>query len=409
MLVQTYVFRVCLSRAQHAAFDRILTDQRHLYNAALEERINAWRCGVSISMNDQTKSLTEIRSFESSYGDVPYNLSKWTLKRLDDAMKAFFQRAKKRSGKAGFPRFRSASRWSSFGFHQKDGIRLVGGKLRFSGGIVGALGLRMHRQLPVGAVIKSAIFTKEDRHWRVALAVAIEASTEHQKSGTLIGIDVGIEALATLSDGVRIENIRPRKSAERKLRSAARALSRCKRGSRRRKKVRARLAKAQRAVRNVRTTYLHQVSASIARDFELIAVEKLQLRNMTRSARGTREEPGTNIRQKTGLNRSLADAAPGRLISMIRYKAERAGGTMIEVDPKGTSQECSFCGAIVLKALSERQHVCACGADMHRDHNGAINILKRGVAAHEAARGLGDANVGDCSMRCPGKTEPLAA
>lgn len=408
MLVQTYVFGLRPSRAQHAALDRILTNQRHLYNAGLEERISAWRRGISIGLNDQTKSLTQIRSFDADYCGLPYNVSKWTLKRLDDAMKAFFRRSKQRS-KAGFPRFRSVGRWTSFGFHQKDGLRLTNGKLRFSGGIVGAIDLRMHRDLPAGAVIKSATFTREGRHWRVALAIASESQAEHRMLGSAIGIDVGIEALATLSSGARIDNIRPRKSAERKLRTAARALSRCKRGSRRRKNVRARLAQAQRAVRNARTTHLHQVSAAIARDFELIAVEKLQLRNMTRSARGTRNEPGKNVRQKAGLNRSLADAAPGRLISMIHYKAERAGGMMVEVDPKRTSQECSSCGAIMVKALSERRHVCACGADLHRDHNAAINILKRGLAAHEAARGLGDANVGDCSMRCPGKTEPLAA
>jgi len=389
--------------------EKILKDQRQLYNAALEERISAWRTGVSIGLNDQTKSLTKIRSFDPAYGGVPYNLSKWTLKRLDDAFNAFYRRAKSRSGKAGFPRFRSASRWSSFGFHQKGGLLLKGRKLLFSGGVVGGLDLKMHRQLPEGSVIKSATFTKEGRHWRVALAVTAEVPTEHQRPDTGIGLDVGVEALATLSDGTRIANVRPCSQRAKELRRAARALSRSKRGSKRRRKVRAKLAAAQRRVRYMRTTRLHQVSAAIARDYALVAVEGLNLKNMTRSARGTREEPGSNVRQKAGLNRALADAAPGLLISMLRYKAARAGGMLIEVDPRRTSQECSSCGVVVAKALSERRHVCACGANLHRDHNAALNILVRGLAAHGAARRPGEPNVAERRMRALGKTDLLAA
>lgn len=409
MSVLSFVFKVLPSRAQHAALDAMLESQRQFYNAALQERIGAWRRSVSISLNDQTKSLTEIRKFDADIGGVPYNVSKWTLKRLDDSMKAFYKRAKARCGKAGFPRYRGKSGWSTFGFHQIGGLRLKGRKLVFSSGLVGGLVLNMHRPLPPGSVIKSATFTKEARHWRVALVIETGPAEQHANSGSSCGIDVGVEALATLSDGSRIENVRPRKAAQRKLRQAARALSRCKRGSNRRRKMRAKLAAAQRKVRNIRSTHLHQVSAAITRRYALIAVEALKLKNMTRSAKGTLAEPGTNVRQKAGLNRSLADAAPGRLIEMIRYKAERAGGVMVEVDPRRTSQECSSCGVVVAKALSMRRHVCPCGTDMHRDHNAAINILQRGLAAHEAARRLGEPNVDQQVVRAPEKTVLEAA
>lgn len=409
MLVLTYSYRVLPTRAQHAQLCGMLEDQRQFYNAALEERMSAWRCGVSIGMNDQTKSLTEIRSFDAVIGSVPYNVSKWTLKRLDDAMKAFFKRAKSRAVKAGFPRFRGFGRWSSFGFHQIGGLRLKGSKILFSGGLSGSLKIKMHRPLPTGATIKSAIFTKEGRHWRVALTISIDAVAEHAKPDSACGVDVGVEALATLSDGTWYENVRPRSKRTGEIRRAARALARCKRGSKRRRKVRARLAGIQRKVRNARTTHLHVVSAAIVKSYALIAVEALKLKNMTRSARGTVEAPGSNVRQKAGLNRALADAAPGRLISMLRYKAEWAGGVLVEVDPRRTSQECSFCGVTVAKALSERRHGCACGAELHRDHNAAINILQRGLVAHRAARGTGDANAGHEPERCLGNTDLLAA
>lgn len=404
----TLKYKLRPSRAQQARLAELLDQERKLYNAALEERISAWRKGVSISQNDQTKSLTEIRRFDPIYGEVPYNLSKWTLCRLDDAMKGFFRRAKSGAGKAGFPRFRPASRWNSFGFSQIRGLRIKDGALLFKG-LTGRLRLRQHRPFPSGAVLKSAVFTRTDRAWHVCLTASVPAATHHANVGSTVGIDVGTEALATLNDGTRIENIRPGRRQQKAIRRAARALSRCKRGSHRRTKVRVQLARAQRAIRNTRSTYLHQISRMLADQYALIAVEKLQLRNMTRSAKGTAEEPGSNIRQKAGLNRALADAAPGRLISMLRYKAEWAGGVLVEVNPKRTSQECSSCDELVPKALKERRHVCACGADLHRDHNAAINIMKRGIAAHEAARRLGELNVADCGVRAPGTADLLAA
>lgn len=407
MQVLTYVYRLKPTRAQHGALSRILGDQRYLYNAALQERIDAWRCGVSIGMNDQTKSLTAIRAFDETYGGVPYNLSKWTLKRLDDAMKGFFRRAKAKGGKAGFPRFRPASRWDSFGFHQKDGLRLKGERLLFSSGIIGGLRLRMHRPLPEGAVIKSAVFTRSDGIWQVALSVGVPlVANDNAKP---VGIDVGIEHLATSSNGVHHANRRPGDRRARALRRAQRALARCKRGSKRRRKVAARLRREQRRLRNDRSTHLHEMANIIVREGELIFVEDLKLMNMTRSARGTREEPGTNVWAKSGLNRALLDAAPGRLISFLRYKAARAGGMVIEVDPRGTSQLCSSCGATVTKPLSMRRHHCACGADLQRDHNAALNILQRGLAAHGAARRPGEPNVADHGVRVPGTADPLAA
>ena len=407
MLVRTYVYRLRTTRAKHAALDTILTNQRHLYNAALEERSGAWRNGrTPIGFNDQTKSLTSIRSFDAAYGGVPYNVSKWTLKRLDDAFKAFFRRAKA-GRKPGFPRFRSSGRWSSFGFHQKDGLRLKGDRLLFSGGIIGALRLKMHRPLPDGAVIKSAVFTKEAGIWRVALTCHIPLASANDDD-TSIGIDVGVENLATDSTGRHYANIRPGRERAKRLRRAQRALARCRRGSNRRLKMRMRLAREQRALRNARVTHLHDVANAIVRSASTIFVEDLRIKNMTRSAKGTLDAPGTKVRQKAGLNRALADTAPGRLISMIAYKAESAGGRMIKVDPRNTSKTCSSCGTVAPKALSVRRHVCSCGADMHRDHNAAINILERGIAAHGAARRPGEHNVADCRKRAPGPGDPLA-
>jgi len=401
--MRTFVHRLKPTRAQHAVLMSMLVDQRRLYNAALEERINAWRLnGIFISLNDQTRSLTQIRGENAAYGGVAYNVSKWTLKRLDDAMKGFFRRVK-RGGTPGFPRFRSAGRWSSFGYHQKDGLRINGDRLLLVG-LVGGLRMKLHRPLP-NAVLKSAVFTTENGVWRVALTmdVAIASTT---LAIDAIGVDVGVNYLATTSDGVHFQNIRPRNRRAKDLARAQRALSRCKRGSMRRRKVKAQLAAIQRSVRNHRTTHLHDVANAIVRNSPVIVVEDLKLRNMTRSARGSVSEPGVNVRQKAGLNRVMADAAPGRLIQMLTYKAESAGGYVIRVDPRNTSRTCSGCGIVDAAQAGPVLYRCGCGLVMHRDVNAAINIVRRGCAASGAARRPG---VPKPSRAGPATAETLAA
>ena len=402
-MLLTFRYQLLLTKAQHARLEQILEAQRLLYNAALEERIDAWRKSkTSISKIDQFKSLTQIRSFDPSYGEVPVALSRWSIAKVDDAFTGFYSRIK-RGGKAGFPRFRSKGRWQSFGFAEWDGVRLRGNRILFKP-FKSGLRLKLRRPLPDGADLRSCTFTKTDRRWTVSLVVDVPAASAHRFEDRAVGIDVGTHHLATTSDGVHFENIKPAKRHERAVKLASRALARCRRGSKRRAKVKAHLARLKRRVANTRRTYLHEVSARIARDHGFIAVEALKVKNMTRSAKGTVEKPGKNVRAKSGLNRSMLDAATATLIGLISYKAERAGGIMVKVDAKNTSQDCSCCGERVQKDLSVRRHVCTCGADMDRDHNAAVNVLHRALQAHGRAWPPRDHNVGHRLERGLGNT-----
>ena len=379
----TYQYGLRLRRAQYGALDRILEGQRLLYNAALEERIGAWRkAGKSITRVDQSKSLTTIRNDDpQGYGSVPVNLSRWTVNRLDDAFAGFLRRANANNGKVGFPRFRAKARWRSFGFAEFSGIRLIKQALIFKG-IAGRLKLHMHRPLPAGASIRSCVFTKVGRSWSVNLHIAVaNVHTVRREAGDLVGIDWGVESLATLSTDESIENPRFGAQAATKIGRSKRKLARAKKGSRRRQKTKADLARLCRKLANRRKTRLHQVSASLARRFGGIAVEKLQIKNMTASAKGTVDHPGTNVRQKAALNREILDTSPSMLIAMLRYKAARAGGWFAVVDASNTSQQCSGCGSLVRKDLKLRIHRCAhCQMQVHRDVNAARNVLKRAVA-----------------------------
>lgn len=127
---------------------------------------------------------------------------------------------------------------------------------------------------------------------------------------------------------------------------------------------------------------------------------------MTRSAAGTAAEPGTNVAAKSGLNAAILDAGWGRFVQMLRYKAERAGGRVLDVDPRMTSRICSGCGTLVPKPLRQREHACpGCGLVVHRDVNAARNIRARGLAVLTAGGGVvapGERNVGHRPVRAPG-------
>ena len=195
-----------------------------------------------------------------------------------------------------------------------------------------------------------------------------------------LGLDVGVENLATDSNGVAYGKLSPDRSANRK--PIEHSLARQKRGSRRWRQTQKRLARQRCREAHARRTRHFQIASKIVSDGpQIIVVEKLCLKNMTCSARGTTEKPGTNVKAKSGLNRSVLDAGLAQFIQILTDKAESAGRLVVTVDPKGTSQRCSDCGEKVAKTLKQRWHTCSCGAEYHRDHNAARNVLQRGVVA----------------------------
>ena len=164
-------------------------------------------------------------------------------------------------------------------------------------------------------------------------------------------------------------------------------MARQKRGSKRWRQTQKRLARQRHREACRRKTAHFQKAAQIIKSASgILVLEKLKIRNMTRSAKGTVETPGKNVAAKSGLNRSLADTGISQFTKILVHKAESAGRLVIFVDPKNTSQYCSSCGVRVSKTLSQRIHSCDCGLKIGRDHNAAINILHRGVVAAEQIR-----------------------
>jgi putative transposase len=365
-VILTYRYRLLPLKSQHRALDRLCAMQRELYNAALEERIDCYRkTGKTRTYIDQCKALTQCRHELADMGELPVKLQRWTLKRLDDAFQGFFRRLKARSARAGFPRFRGKGQWEAFGFAAFSGIRFDGKRLRFAG-MPGGLKLHLHRPLPDESEIRSCVFRRDGRGWHVCLQVAVAAAEKHAVS-SVVGVDLGLKVFAYCSDNVVIPNPRIAQRAEKEMRLRQRALARCKRSSNRRHKVRARVARLHRKIADTRRTWLHQQSAALVKRADLIAIEDLKVSNM--------------VRHPT-LARSISDASWSRFVSMLDYKAEKAGSHLIRVDPRNTSQKCSCCGELVPKSLVVRTHACpSCGLVIDRDHNASLNILRAGIGA----------------------------
>jgi len=359
-MLLTYRYRLLPKRSQHRALEALLESQRQLYNAALEERLDAYRKrGLTRSYMDQTKALTEWRRSDPEAASYPLCLQRATLRRLDCAYASFFRRMKD-GAKPGFPRFRGKGWFDSFGFSEFEGITLRRSRLHFRG-MPGGIKVHFHREIPAASSIRSCSFRRDSQGWTVSFAVATPAS-ERASLHRAVGVDLGISRFAALSDGGTIPSLRAARTAERRLRLAQRALARKKPVSSGRRKARAIVARCHQSVARKRAEHLHQASARLIRDYDVVAVEKLNVEGLARSI----------------LAKDVRDASWARFISMLRYKAEKAGAQLLEVDPRNTSQDCSSCGRKVRKELAERLHDCPhCGLVIDRDLNAARNVLRR--------------------------------
>jgi putative transposase len=375
-MIRSYSYRLQVSQRHRNAFEKAMAVSNEIYNAALEERIDAWRKSkISITKFDQFKSLTFIRQDEERFSQYGATMLRTPIVQVDEAFKGFFSRIKK-GGPAGFPRFRSLKRLRSFGFTEATGWSLKGKTLKMKG--LPNVRLKMHRDL-VGKPVRLTIKKDARGRW-FAIIILEQQSVFGPTAQGAVGLDLGVENLVTDSNGIAYGKVKPDRENDRL--DLEQTLARKKRGSRRFKALKRQLAiQRHREASRRRTKHFQLASKIVSSSPQIIVVEALKVKNMTRSAKGTLAEPGTNVAAKSGLNRSILDAGLAQFIKILTDKAESAGRLVVPVNPKRTSQKCSQCGKTVKKPLSQRQHICSCGANMHRDVNAARNILCRGVVA----------------------------
>ncbi len=210
-------------------------------------------------------------------------------------------------------------------------------------------------------------------------------STEYED---VVGVDLGVLRLATLSTGELVLGAHSLKGSQRRLKRAQRVVSRRQKGSARRRRAVLRLSRAHARVAAVRRDHLHKLTTRMAKGHGRIVIEDLAVKNLMRNARGTIHEPGRNVRAKAGLNRAIGDAGWAELRRLLTYKCTWHGSRLV-VAPRffASSKQCSGCGAVKDGlSLSERTYRCdACGLVIERDLNAAINLAQWATAQEYVA------------------------
>jgi putative transposase len=400
MSIKAYKYRIYANTTTTKKLRWVLDRCRELYNAALSERKETYilhsrqtiyrneqgQCIVvmmeapislkSISYYDQQNDLPEIKEIRPEYKEIGAHVLQDVVRRVEKAFDAFFQRVQN-GEKPGYPRFKGRNRYNSFTYPDYAGWKLEGNRLRLSK--IGTVKVKLHREMQ--GTIKTLTIKREGEHWYAVFSC--EVKTEKLPlSYEDVGIDLGITHFAALSNGEFIDNPRYLRYAEKKLAEAQQALSRKQRGSHRRAKAVQRVARYHRKIRNQRRDFHHKVSHKLVNRYQMIVFEELHTANMIRRPEPKQDENGQYLPNgaaaKAGLNKSILDAGWATFIEIVSVKAASAGRTVLFVNPFQTSQICSGCGTIVKKDLSERWHSCACGAELDRDTNAAINILRLG-------------------------------
>lgn len=368
MQVRSYKFRLRPNAAQVAALDAMLLDFCSLYNACLQQRIEAYRRQRrTLRYADQAAELRAVRVEEPALGRWSFTALQQVLRRVETTYSAFFKR------KRGFPRFRAASRYHAATFRVGDGLTFKGPDRRLGIlGVPGAIKPIWHRAFPPGAKLGTAVLSRQVGKWYVVFSVEAEFGGERGTGDA--GIDLGLSALFAVSEGHVEPAPRFERRAHKAQRRRQRALARCRRGSKRRIKARARLAAASARIARQRRDHAHKLSHGLVARYGRLAFEDLDTVRLARSR----------------LARSIYDASWRLLVDFTTYKAASAGAVVHLVDPRGTSQTCPSCGTVAVKPLSLRRHACACGCDLDRDVAAAKVIRDR---AFGPGHGLRDISV----------------
>ena len=295
-----------------------------------------------------------------------------SLKDLERSYKNFFQK------RAAFPRFKKRGQNDAFRYPQ--GVKLDQANNRISMPKLGWMRYRNSREV-VGEV-KNVTVSQSCGKWFVSIQTEYEVAEPVHNAESMIGLDAGITKLATLSDGTVYQPVNSFKASQRKLAKQQRQLSRKVKFSANWQKQKRKIQRLHTQIANIRKDYLHKVTSEISKNHAMIVIEDLKVSNMSKSAKGTAERHGRNVRAKSGLNRSILDQGWYEMRRQLEYKQLWRGGEVLAIPPAYTSQKCACCGHTAKEnRQTQSQFVCqVCGYTENADINGARNILAAGHA-----------------------------
>lgn len=376
IMIRANKVRIYPNKIQQNILNQSFGACRYIYNRSLALKIFAYKkYGISLSKYDLQKRIVKLKKrylwLSNTYSQSLQN----TIWNLDIAYKNFFRRVKK-GETCGFPKFKSKHN-SKQSMQYPQGVQIKDNKIYIpKAGWIKAKG---HRNFE--GKIKTVTVSLEAGKYYAAILIddGIDTITESH-NGKTIALDLGVENIITDSEGNFVKPIDFTKE-QKKLKKRQRELSRKVKGSNNRRKAKLKLARQYQRISNIRKDYLHKISAKYSEN-QTVIIEDLRISNMTKSAKGTLEEPGVNIKAKSGLNRVILQQGWGMLIDMLEYKTALRGGKVIRIDPKYTSQKCSNCGYTSQdNRETQSKFICkSCNYTDNADINAAKNIKTAGMA-----------------------------
>lgn len=361
--------------AQYAAIDEGIRVVQFLRNKCLHAWVDRVEEGQSArTMSAYTAALAKAFPFAAQLGSQARQAS---AERAWKAVQQFYDNCTaNKPGKKGYPRYQKDNRSIEY---KVAGWKLSpdGRHITFSDGLnIGTLrlvGTRNIEMFPLSQIKRVRLMRRADGYY-CQFCVDAQRNVVHLPTGKQVGIDLGLNAFYTDSDGYIAENPRHYRKAEKRLQRLQRRVSRKKKGSKNRAKARKRLAKQHLKVQRQREDHARKLACALVMSHDVIAYEDLHVCNMVKNHY---------------LAKSISDAGWSQFLKWVRYYAALHGIDCVAVPPAYTSQHCSGCGAVVTKSLSVRTHCCPqCGLILDRDQNAALNIL------HEALRILGHRKTG---------------
>ncbi|HCJ8979067.1 TPA: transposase, partial [Escherichia coli] len=373
--LQAFKFQLRPNGQQERDMRRFAGACRFVFNRALALQNENHEAGNKyVSYTKMASWLIEWKSHPDTQWlkDTPSQPLQQSLKDLERGYKNFFQK------RAAFPRFKKRGQNDAFRYPQ--GVKLDQTNNCIALPKLGWIRYRNSREV-IGEV-KNVTVIQSCGKWYVSIQTEYEVPEQVHKAASMVGLDAGVTKLATLSDGTVYQPVNSFKANQRKLAMLQRQLSRKVKFSASWQKQKKKIQRLHSHIANIRRDYLHKVTSEISKNHAMIVIEDLKVCNISKSAKGTAERPGRNIRAKSGLNRSILDQGWYEMRRQLEYKQLWRGGQVLAIPPAYTSQRCVCCGHTAKEnRQTQSKFVCqVCGYTENADINGARNILAAGHA-----------------------------
>ncbi len=374
--LQTYTYQLKTNGTQERQLRQFAGSCRFVWNKALALQKERHEQGEKkLGYAGLCKSLVVWKSIEAPFlKESPSQPLQQTLKDLDRAYTNFFQK------RAGFPRFKKKGKGDSFRYPDSKQFKIDQANSRISLPKLGWVRCRNSRTIE--GIPKNVTVSRSGKHWFVSIQTEREVDAPVHASTSSIGVDIGIAKLAMLSDGTVFEPVNSFKRYRKQLARYQRDMARKKKFSNNWKKTRTKIHGLHAKIGNTRKDYLQKTTTTICKNHAIVCIEDVKVRNMSKSAQGTLENPGRNVKAKSGLNRSILNQGWFEFRRQLEYKQAWKGGMVVAVPARNTSRACSACGHVSPdNRKSQSRFTCTnCGFEINADVNAARNILAAGLA-----------------------------